>query len=86
MEHAKANSSFVPFRRDCKSLSSVRVKSLTDGISMWIVRYGHRLLDVIHGVQLRNYGILKTSALVTVNTGQDAIHIEPFFLLKPWQQ
>ena len=53
---------------------------------MWIVRRGHRLLDAIHGVQLRNYGILKTLALVTVNTGWEAIHIEPFFLLIPWQQ
>ena len=55
------------------------IKPFTDGISMWIVRCGHRLLDVIHGVQLGNYGILKTSALVTVNMGQDAMHIEPFF-------
>ena len=46
---------------------------------MWIVWRGHRLLDVMHGVQLRNYGIFKTSALVTVNMGPDAIHIEPFF-------
>ena len=46
---------------------------------MWIVWHGHRLLDVIHRVQLGNYGILKTSALVTMNTGQDAIHIEPLF-------
>ena len=46
---------------------------------MWIVWHGHRLLDVIHGVQLGNYGILKTLALITVNMGQDAIHIEPFF-------
>ena len=40
---------------------------------------GHRLLDVIHGVQLGNYGILKTLALVAVNMGWDVIHIEPFF-------
>ena len=53
--------------------------SFTDGISMRIVRHGHGLLDVIHGVQLSNYGIFKTSALVTVNTGRDAIHIKPFF-------
>ena len=39
---------------------------------MQIVWHGHRLLDVIHGVQLGNYGILKTSALVTVNMGWDA--------------
>ena len=54
------------------------IKSLTDGISTQIVRRGHRLLNVIHGVQLRNYGIFKTSALVTVNKGRDAIYIEPF--------
>ena len=29
---------------------------------MWIVQHGHRLLDVIHGVQLGNYGIFKTLA------------------------
>ena len=46
---------------------------------MWIVWCGCRLLDVIHGVQLGNYGIFKTLALITVNVGQDAIHIEPFF-------
>ena len=44
---------------------------------MQIVWHGHRLLDVIHGVQLGNYGIFKTSALVAVNMGWDAIHIEP---------
>ena len=54
------------------------IKSFADGISMRIVWCGHRLLDVIHGVQLRNYGIFKTSALVAVNTGRDAIHIKPF--------
>ena len=46
---------------------------------MQIVWHGHRLLDVIHGVQLGFYGIFKTSAIITVNMGQDAIHIEPFF-------
>ena len=55
------------------------IESFANGISMRIVWHGQRLLDVIHEVQLRNYGILKTSALVTVNTGLDAIHIEPFF-------
>ena len=34
-------------------------ESFTDGISTQIVWHGHRLLDVIHGVQLRNYGIFK---------------------------
>ena len=61
------------------------IKPFTDGISMQVVRHGCRLLDVIHGVQLGNYGILKTSALVAVNMGQDAIHVEPFFPLIPWQ-
>ena len=46
---------------------------------MQIVKHGSGLLGVIHGVQLINYGIFKTSALITVNMGQDAIHIEPFF-------
>ena len=46
---------------------------------MQIVWSGHRLLDVIHGVQLGYYGIFKTSALITVNPGQDVIYIEPFF-------
>ena len=55
------------------------IKLFTDGISMQIVWCGHRLLDVIYGVQLGNYGILKTLALVTVNMGRDAKHIEPFF-------
>ena len=46
---------------------------------MRIVGCGCGLFDVIHGVQLGNYGIFKTSALITVNTGRDAIYIEPFF-------
>ena len=54
------------------------IKCFADGISMQIVWCGHRLLYVIHGVQLRNYVIFKTSALVAVNTGRDVIHIEPF--------
>ena len=54
------------------------IKSLTDGISTWIVMCGHRLLEVMHGVQLRDYGIFKTSALTTVNAGWDPIDIEPF--------
>ena len=28
---------------------------------------------------LGDYGILKTSALIAVNVGRDAIYIEPFF-------
>ena len=55
------------------------IKSFTDGISMWIVWHGHRLLDVIHGVQLGYYGIFKTLALITVNSGQDAVQIEALF-------
>ena len=46
---------------------------------MQIAWHGHRLLDVIHGVQLGNYGIFETLALVAVNAGRDAIHIEPLF-------
>ena len=41
--------------------------------------HGPRLLDVIHGVQFGYYGIFKTSALIAVNAGWYAIHIEPFF-------
>ena len=54
------------------------IESFTDGISMWIVRCGHWLLDVIHGAQMGNYTILKTSALITVNVGQNPIDVEPF--------
>ena len=46
-------------------------------IFTWIVRCGHRLLGVIHGVQLGNYSTFKTSALINVNAGQDPIDIEP---------
>ena len=45
---------------------------------MQIVWRGHRLLNVIHRVQLGNNVILKTLPLVTVNMGWNAIHIEPF--------
>ena len=79
MEHAKASNSFVPSGRDCKSPSSVQLNCSQMEFLSWIVWHGHRLLDVINGVQLGNYGILKPSALVTVNTGQDGIHIEPLF-------
>ena len=44
---------------------------------MWIVRHGHGLLDVIHGVQFRYDCIFKPSALITVNAGQNPIDIEP---------
>ena len=54
------------------------IKSLTDGISTWIVRHGHRLLDVIHGVQLGDYGVFKTLALIAMNAGWDPIDVEPF--------
>ena len=57
------------------------IKSLPDGISMQIVRHGHKLLDVIHGVQFRYYGIFKALALITVNVGWNPIDIEPFGLL-----
>ena len=59
------------------------MESFADGISMQIVWCGHRLLDVIHGVQLRYYGILKTLALITVNAGQDAIY-RTISQLKSW--
>ena len=53
------------------------IEPFTDGISMWIVRHGPRLLDFIHGVQLENYSIFRTLALITVNMGQNLIDIEP---------
>ena len=77
MEHAKANRLFCSFGRDCKRPSSVQIESFTDGISTWIVRHGHRLLDVIHQVQFRDYSIFKTSALITVNAGQNPIDSRP---------
>ena len=78
IEHAKANNFSVPIGRDCKRPSSVRLN-----LCRWNFHadcmVGHRLLDAIHGVQLGYYGIFKTSALITVNVGWDAIHIELFF-------
>ena len=61
------------------------IKLLTDGISMQIVGCGHRLLDVRHGVQLGNYGILKTLDLVTVNMGPGCHTHRTIFTLIPWQ-
>ena len=55
------------------------IESFADGISTQIVWHHHRLLDVIHEVQLGYYGIFKPLALITVNAGWDAIYIEPFF-------
>ena len=43
-----------------------------------MVRYGHRLLDAIHGVQFRYNCIFKASALIAVNAGQNLIDVEPF--------
>ena len=54
------------------------IKSLTDGISMWIVRCGHRVLDVIHGVQFGYNCIFLTLALIAVNEGWYPIDIKPF--------
>ena len=53
------------------------IKSLTDGISTWIVRCGCRLLDVIHGVQLGDYSIFKTFNLIIMNGSKDPIDVEP---------
>ena len=52
-------------------------KPFTDGISMQMVRCSHRLLDVIHVVQLGHYLIFKTLALITVNVGQNPIDVKP---------
>ena len=54
------------------------IKSLTDGISMQIVRHGHRLLDVIPGVQFGYNCIFKTLAFITVNASWNPIDIKPF--------
>ena len=54
------------------------IESLTDWISMWIVRHGCRLLDVIHGVKFRDYCIFKTSALIAGDACQNPIDIEQF--------
>ena len=44
---------------------------------MQILWCGHRLLDVVHGVQFGHYDILKTSALIAVNVGQNPIDVKP---------
>ena len=45
---------------------------------MWIARHGHRMLDVTHGVQIRDDVILKVSALINVNMGQNPIDVKSF--------
>ena len=37
----------------------------------------HRLLDIIHGGQMGDYIIFKTSAFITVNMGQNPINVKP---------
>ena len=54
------------------------IEPFTDGIPMWIVRCGHRLLDVILEVQMGDNTIFKTLALIAVNAGQNPIDIKPF--------
>ena len=54
------------------------IEPFTNRIPAWIVRHGHRLLDVIHGVQMGDDVIFKTSALVTVNVGWNPIDVKPF--------
>ena len=39
--------------------------------------HGHRLLDVIHGVQMRDDIILKTSTLITLHVSWNPIDIKP---------
>ena len=80
MEHAKTNKSFVPLGEIAKDLA-VYDWIFHRWISMYILWCGHRLLDVIHGVQLGYYGIFKASALITMNAGHDTIYIEPFLNL-----
>ena len=62
------------------------IKSFTDGISTQIVRHGHGLLDVIHGVQLSNYGIFKNFGPCHCEYGLECHTHRTIFLLKPWQQ
>ena len=45
---------------------------------MQILRCAHRQFDIIHGVQPGDYGILKTSALITINASQNPIGIKAF--------
>ena len=54
------------------------IEPFTNRISTQILRCGHRLLDIIHGVQMGDDVILKTSALVTVNVGQNSRDVKPF--------
>ena len=54
------------------------IKSFTYRIPMWVVRCGHSLLDLIHGVQVGDNVIPKTLALITVNVGWNPIDEKPF--------
>ena len=54
------------------------IEPFTHGISTQFVRHGHRLLNAIHGVQMTDYIIFKTLALITVNADQNPIDTEPF--------
>ena len=74
----KGQFAFSSFGKVFMRSSGVLIEPFTNQIPTQIVRCGHRLIDVIHGVQMGDYIIFKTSALVTVNTGQNPIHIEPF--------
>ena len=47
------------------------IKPFINKIPTWIVRCGHRLLDVMHGVQIGDDVIFQALALVTVNVGQN---------------
>ena len=54
------------------------IEPFTNRIPMWIVRHGHRLLDVIHGVQMGDDIIFKASALVTVIADWNPIDTKQF--------
>ena len=53
-------------------------KSFAYKIPTWVVRHGHRLLDVIDGVRMGDDVILKTSAFITVGMGGNPIDIKAF--------
>ena len=53
------------------------VKPFAYKIPTLVVRHGHRLLDVIHGVQMGDV-ILKTLAFITLNVGQNPIDLKLF--------
>ena len=52
------------------------VEPLTDGISTWVVWYGCRLFNPIHGVQMLQNSISKRSAFVTIYSSWNSLDVE----------